>query len=231
MMCCMMLMIYLKILMDYCGVGSVKDVIMNCKETLSEKQASYVLQNTLKGLQYLHTMSILHLDVKSANILLNESGLVKLADFGVSEQLKSNSKFIANDDFVGSPLFMAPEVIAKEGYNSKADIWSLGICVFEMVEGRLPNMDVKSIEQLPLILERPPPTLKNPKAWSEHLNDFIAKCLIKDPTERSSAIDLLLHSFFGNVPGPECLSDLIDMAVRLKASKVKQQNQDMTKTL
>eukprot|EP01121_Diplochlamys_sp_Union-15-3_P003525 TRINITY_DN1342_c0_g1_i4.p1 TRINITY_DN1342_c0_g1~~TRINITY_DN1342_c0_g1_i4.p1 ORF type:complete len:424 (-),score=90.73 TRINITY_DN1342_c0_g1_i4:37-1200(-) len=209
------------ILMDYCGVGSVKDVMNECSQTLTEPQTAYVVLNTLKGLQYLHSMNIFHLDVKSANILLTESGLVKLADFGVSEQLQANTKFIAADDFVGSPLFMAPEVITKEGYNSKADIWSLGITVIEMIEGRPPNTDIKSIEQLHKILERPPPTLKNTKKYSDHLNSFLSTCLVKDPKLRDTALDLLLHPFMLKVPGSDSLSNLIEMALKLKAPKIK----------
>lgn len=114
--------------MDYCGVGSVKDVIKVTMETLTEPQCQYVIQNTLKGLQYMHGMNILHLDVKAANILLTEEAVVKLADFGVSQVLKT-SEMKEQDDYVGSPLFMAPEIIRKQGYNNRADIWSLGITI------------------------------------------------------------------------------------------------------
>ncbi len=76
----------------------------------------------------MHNMNILHLDIKAANILLTEDGIVKLADFGVSQVLKS-SEITEQDDYVGSPLFMAPEIIRKLGYNNRADIWSLGITI------------------------------------------------------------------------------------------------------
>lgn len=123
---------------DYCGVGSVKDVMKMADECLTEPQIAYVLQCTLKGLCHLHQRGILHLDIKAANsmlfeslkmsndslVLLTDEGDVKLADFGVSETLKTG--FVVATDYVGSPLFMSPEVIRKDKYNDRADIWSLG---------------------------------------------------------------------------------------------------------
>ena len=80
-----MLIIATQILMDYCGVGSIKDIMQTCKDTLNEQQATYVIQQTLKGLAYLHSQNILHLDVKSANILVNEEGAVKLGMIDIVE--------------------------------------------------------------------------------------------------------------------------------------------------
>jgi serine/threonine protein kinase len=112
-----------------------------------------------------------------------------VADFGVSEQLSTHRKEGA--DYVGSPLFMAPEVIKKTGYLGKADIWSLGITIIEMCEGRPPNTDIRSIEMLPQLAERPPATFKNASSYSDNFNDFLAKCLVLDPEQRPTAMDLL----------------------------------------
>jgi len=203
------------ILMDYCSMGSVKDVMKLIKEPLNERQCAYVLQQVLLGLVYLHKENILHLDIKAANILLSETGEVKLADFGVSEQLRDVNMFIDAVDFVGSPLFMAPEVIRKDKYNNKADIWSLGITIIEMVEGRPPNTDVNSIEKLPELANRDPPTFSNPRHWSNKFNYFLSSLLIKDYELRPSALELLEDEFMEGRKKAD-LMDLITEALQLK---------------
>jgi len=183
------------ILMDYCELGSVKDLIKVVKEPLNEKQCGYVLTQVLLGLVYLHKENILHLDIKAANILVTGAGDVRLADFGVSEQLRDINTFIDAMDYVGSPLFMAPEVIRKERYNNKADIWSLGITIIEMVEGRPPNTDINCIEKLPDLANRDPPTFSKLNLWSPNFLNFLACCLVKDQEQRPAATTLLMHEF------------------------------------
>eukprot|EP01128_Nolandella_sp_AFSM9_P001544 TRINITY_DN1172_c0_g1_i1.p1 TRINITY_DN1172_c0_g1~~TRINITY_DN1172_c0_g1_i1.p1 ORF type:complete len:1022 (+),score=261.87 TRINITY_DN1172_c0_g1_i1:128-3193(+) len=207
------------ILMDYCGVGSVKDVMKVTCENLTETQCRYVILHTLKGLQYMHSMAILHLDVKAANILLTEEGVVKLADFGVSQVLKTSDMTKEQDDYVGSPLFMAPEVIRKQGYNNRADIWSMGITIIEMIQGRPPNNDINSIKKLPELAERPPPTFKDPRKYSTDFSQFLADCLVKKKATRPSALDLLTHKYMLNVPGPEVLKEIIYEAMSFRKKK------------
>jgi len=205
------------ILMDYCGMGSIKDMMKLCMETLNESQVAYVASETLKGLAYLHGRNILHLDVKAANILATESGAVKLADFGVSEQLEKLNK--TSIDYVGSPLFMAPEVIKRTGYTDRADIWSLGITCIEMIDGRPPYTDIKSMADLQKILDRPPATLSKPQNYSSEFNDFIAQCLVKDPAQRKTAMELLYHPFVQKNEGPQAMTRFIDECNALKLSK------------
>eukprot|EP01126_Amoeba_proteus_P039741 TRINITY_DN4207_c1_g1_i11.p1 TRINITY_DN4207_c1_g1~~TRINITY_DN4207_c1_g1_i11.p1 ORF type:complete len:283 (-),score=52.78 TRINITY_DN4207_c1_g1_i11:53-901(-) len=202
------------IIMDYCGAGSIKDVIQLSKKNLTENQTKYVLHPTIKGLLHLHLMKILHLDIKSANILLTDSGSVKLADFGVSTQLSTHTSFIAATNYVGSPLFMSPEVIRKDKYGSSSDIWSLGITTIEMVEGRPPNTDINCLEMLPMLLERDPPQLQKPDAFSTDFNNFIALCLKKVPEQRPSCVDLLQEPLLDptKLPGSEVISELLQEA-------------------
>lgn len=204
------------ILMDYCGMGSIKDMMKLCKETLTEAQVAYIAFETLKGLAYLHGRNILHLDVKAANILATESGAVKLADFGVSEQLEKMQK--TNIDYVGSPLFMAPEVIRRTGYTDRADIWSLGITLIEMIDGRPPYTDIKSMADLQKVLDRPPATLSKPQSYSPEFNDFIAQCLVKDSTQRKNAMELLYHPFVQKNEGPSVMTRFIEECVALKSN-------------
>jgi len=126
-------------------------------------------------------------------------------------------------DYVGSPLFMSPEVVRKEGYNHKADIWSLGITIIEIVQGRPPNADINSIDKLPLLAERDPPKFANPRLWSPAFNKFLTICLLKDANLRPSAIDLLLEPFMAptNVSGKECVQELIFECLNLQSSKRK----------
>eukprot|EP01125_Pyxidicula_operculata_P009907 TRINITY_DN325_c0_g1_i1.p1 TRINITY_DN325_c0_g1~~TRINITY_DN325_c0_g1_i1.p1 ORF type:complete len:393 (+),score=114.46 TRINITY_DN325_c0_g1_i1:932-2110(+) len=209
------------IIMDYCGVGSIKDVMKISKDTLSERQAQYVIQCTVKGLVHIHMKNILHLDIKCANILMTDDGDVKLADFGVSERMKK--PYVEAANYVGSPLFMAPEVIRKDKYNNKADIWSLGITAVEMVEGLPPNTDIDSIEKLPQLADRDPPTFKNPSIWSKLFIDFLAYCLTKDQEKRPAALDLLVTPFLSpaNVPSKEVMKELLDSVRELIQSKRK----------
>jgi len=211
------------ILMDYCGVGSVKDIMKVTQELLNELQCQYVVYYTIKGLHLMHSLKILHLDIKAANILLTETGVVKLADFGVSQVLKTNELTKEHNDYVGSPLFMAPEIIRKEGLNHKADIWSLGITIIEMVQGRPPNTDINSIEKLPLLAERDPPKFNNPKNWSTKFNMFLSTCLQKDANARPSALDLLSDPFMApsSVSGKECMQDIIFDCLTQQSSKRK----------
>merc|ERR1711988_1775173 len=104
------------ILMDYCAMGSIKDLMKACSATLSEAQIAYVCYSTVQGLIYLHARNVIHRDVKAANILLTEDGKIKLADFGVSEQLSSAAS--TSNKMIGTPLWMAPEVILKQKYDN-----------------------------------------------------------------------------------------------------------------
>jgi len=149
--------------------------------------------------------SILHLDIKAANILLSEQGIVKLADFGVSQFIKSSEMTKDQDDYVGSPLYMAPEIIKKQGYNSKADIWSLGITIIEMIELRPPNNVITTIEKLPLLAERPPPTFKPTTPVSQDFRRFLSTLFVKDPNLRPSASDVLTDVCISTVVGPDCI--------------------------
>ncbi|ELP90176.1 hypothetical protein EIN_406400 [Entamoeba invadens IP1] len=197
------------ILMDLCAVGSVKDLMKKTMENLNEDQMRYVLNETLKGLVYLHSIKIIHHDIKAGNILLSLDGKVKLADFGVSQQYKDNEDKKA-DDFIGSPLFMSPEVIKKSFYDNKTDIWSLGITVIEMAEGNPPNRQVASFDQLLQCIEQKIPGFKNPKMWSSQLVDFVGKCLTFDYTQRPDAVTLLWHPFITS-PATPVAQPLIDL--------------------
>lgn len=122
--------------MEYCPGGSIKDIMKKNNKKLEEFEIKILIKSTLKCLEYLHSNKLIHRDIKAANILLNNEGKIKIADFGVSAQLQST--FGYKDSVIGTPFWMSPEVISHSKYTTKTDIWSLGITAIELAEGQPP---------------------------------------------------------------------------------------------
>ena len=161
----------------------------------------------LNGLNYLHSKSIIHRDLKCANLLVDTEGRVKLSDFGASKKLEncamSNSGHSASDDqnqnnksIHGSPFWMAPEVIKHGQSTSKSDVWSLGCCIIEMVTGKPPWTEFGSdADTIMAVIEHasaPPPI---PAALDQIGTNFVSYCLQLDPSKRPDVSVLLKHPF------------------------------------
>ncbi|XP_066201675.1 myosin-IIIb isoform X3 [Saccopteryx leptura] len=195
------------LVLELCNGGSVTELVKSLLRTgqwLDEAVISYILYGALLGLQHLHNNRIIHRDVKGNNILLTTEGGVKLVDFGVSAQLTSTR--LRRNTSVGTPFWMAPEVIACEqqydsSYDARCDVWSLGITAIELGDGDPPLFDMHPVKTLFKIPRNPPPTLLHPEKWCEEFNHFISQCLIKDFEKRPSVTQLLDHPFIQRVHG------------------------------
>ncbi|XP_036088784.1 serine/threonine-protein kinase 3 isoform X4 [Rousettus aegyptiacus] len=192
---------------------------------LTEDEIATILKSTLKGLEYLHFMRKIHRDIKAGNILLNTEGHAKLADFGVAGQLTDT--MAKRNTVIGTPFWMAPEVIQEIGYNCVADIWSLGITSIEMAEGKPPYADIHPMRAIFMIPTNPPPTFRKPELWSDDFTDFVKKCLVKNPEQRATATQLLQHPFIKNAKPVSILRDLITEAMEIKAKRHEEQQREL----
>ncbi|XP_068506358.1 serine/threonine-protein kinase TAO3 isoform X2 [Syngnathus scovelli] len=192
------------LVMEYC-LGSASDLLEVHKKPLQETEIAAISHGALLGLAYLHCHDMIHRDVKAGNILLTELGQVKLADFG-SASIASPA-----NSFVGTPYWMAPEVILAmdEGqYEGKVDIWSLGITCIELAERKPPLFNMNAMSALYHIAQNDSPTLQA-NEWSDLFRSFVDYCLLKIPQERPSSGELLRHEFVRRERSPRILLDLI----------------------
>ena len=175
--------------------GTLTDVL-GPSIRIPEHIIAYVVRSVLQGLAYLHRAQRLHRDVKSDNVLVSYQGDVKLTDFGFATGLTTEQ--CQRQSTVGTPYWMAPELIQGEPYDSRADIWALGVLLIELAEGKPPYLDeVTPLRALLMITANPSPTLAAPH-WSPEINHFLAACMAKNPSERPFAEQLLLHPFMSS---------------------------------
>ncbi|KAE8540292.1 hypothetical protein D1P53_003236 [Cryptococcus gattii VGV] len=184
------------IILEYCENGSLQTILKKFGKFPESLVAVYIRQ-VLEGLIYLHEQGVIHRDIKGANILTNKDGSVKLADFGVSSRAptaildQSDKSNDGEAEVVGSPYWMAPEVIEQSGASTASDIWSVGCVVVELLEGKPPYGDLAPMQALWRIVQDE--SMRIPEGASPIVKDFLYHCFQKDPNLRISAKKLLRH--------------------------------------
>ncbi len=216
--CCYQVLDELWLIMEFMEGGTLRRAVQ--LHHFTEAQIAYVAHEILLGIQYLHSINLVHRDLKSENVMMSINGDVKIIDFGLcteatNEQMTNNEL----EGMVGSPFWMPPEMIRREKYGPAVDLWSLGICICELANGSAPfqscpNGGLKAMYTAGMLLgclssyteedtkatilpvtQGYPQPFKKPQKWSAHFKEFLSLCLSYDPNGRTTAGELLRHQF------------------------------------
>jgi len=190
---------HLYLVLEYVENGSLASIVKNFGRFPEHLVVTYVRQ-VLTGLEWLHEHGVCHRDIKGANLLVTKDGQVKLADFGVARKL---SDVAQSTSVVGTPYWMAPEIIQMSAFTTASDIWSLGCTIIELINGEPPHYDLAPISALYRIVQDPKPPF--PQGISPLLVDFLSRCFTRDPEKRATAAHLRQHDWLR--VEPESLSN------------------------
>ncbi|KAL8524706.1 hypothetical protein ACS0TY_014351 [Phlomoides rotata] len=184
----------LNILLEFVPGGSISSLLGKFG-SFPESVIRMYTKQLLLGLEYLHNNKIMHRDIKGANILVDNKGCIKLADFGASKKVEALATITGAKSMKGTPYWMAPEVIVQSGHSYSADIWSVGCTVIEMATGKAPwsqqYQEVAALFYVGTTKSHPP----IPDHLSDEAKDFLLKCLQKEADLRATASELLKHPF------------------------------------
>ncbi|CDO92842.1 unnamed protein product [Kluyveromyces dobzhanskii CBS 2104] len=211
----------LYIILEYCSRGSLRDILKH-GPLLEDDTVNYVTQ-TLHGLRYLHEQGVIHRDIKAANLLLTEDGVVKLADFGVSTRINRMAM-----TYAGSPNWMAPEVMTGQGASTVSDTWSLGATVVELLTGNPPFHNLVNESACYAIVNE---EYIAPLTLSAECRDFLARCFQKNMFKRATAQELLGHSWLNRIRKPKSkinLAEYVEKDDKWDVDFVLDSNTDMT---
>ena len=185
------------LIIEYCSYGSTIDLMLAMNRLYTEIEVATIIKMVLQGLIIIHDKKLIHRDIKGANILLSEDGYAKLGDFGVGTKLLLKENY--RSSIKGSPYWMSPQVIQKENYDSKTDIWSLGITCIELTQGEPPFSDLNPNEVMDFIGNKKfifdDFFQKKKSNYSKEFINFVSKCLKINPEKRANAKELIKHEF------------------------------------
>ncbi|EGC29829.1 hypothetical protein DICPUDRAFT_158544 [Dictyostelium purpureum] len=190
------------IIMEFMEGGTFEEAAKAWK--FNENNLAYVAKELLKGLQYLHENGMVHRDLKSANIMMSVEGKVKLIDFGLCEDVQTSSP----THMVGSPFWMAPEMIQQKPHSTPVDIWSFAISLLEMANQRPPMME-SAVKAMFTVATEGATGFDDPGIWSDCFKDFLSLCLKMDPAERATAADLLKHPFIKKADSRDNMENIL----------------------
>ncbi|KFP22175.1 Serine/threonine-protein kinase PAK 7, partial [Egretta garzetta] len=193
------------VVMEFLEGGALTDIVTHTR--MNEEQIATVCLSVLRALSYLHNQGVIHRDIKSDSILLTSDGRIKLSDFGFCAQV--SKEVPRRKSLVGTPYWMAPEVISRLPYGTEVDIWSLGIMVIEMIDGEPPYFNEPPLQAMRRIRDNLPPRVKDMHKVSSVLRGFLDSMLVREPSQRATAQELLRHPFLKLAGPPSCIVPLM----------------------
>ncbi|XP_006161802.1 serine/threonine-protein kinase PAK 4 isoform X1 [Tupaia chinensis] len=193
------------VVMEFLEGGALTDIVTHTR--MNEEQIAAVCLAVLQALSVLHAQGVIHRDIKSDSILLTHDGRVKLSDFGFCAQV--SKEVPRRKSLVGTPYWMAPELISRLPYGPEVDIWSLGVMVIEMVDGEPPYFNEPPLKAMKMIRDNLPPRLKNLHKVSPSLKGFLDRLLVRDPAQRATAAELLKHPWLAKAGPPASIVPLM----------------------
>uniref|UniRef100_A0A1I8GJ15 non-specific serine/threonine protein kinase n=1 Tax=Macrostomum lignano TaxID=282301 RepID=A0A1I8GJ15_9PLAT len=197
------------VLMEYMPGGALTDIVTNKNIRLDDCQIATICQPVLQALSFLHSNGVIHRDIKSDSILFCRTGHVKLSDFGFCAQV--SPELPRRKSLVGTPYWMAPELIARSPYGTEVDVWSLGVMIVEMIDGEPPYFNEAPVQAMRRIRDQQAPRLQFSRPVPPELADFLGRTMARDPKQRATADELLRHPFIARFASPDvgCLLQLL----------------------